>query len=73
VLTQQVSGAAVALSPISLTFGNVVINTTSAAKTVTLTNSGVATLSISSIATSGSFAFLPKRVGRPWPRAPSAL
>ncbi|MBZ5658723.1 MAG: choice-of-anchor D domain-containing protein, partial [Acidobacteriia bacterium] len=56
VLTQQVSGAAVALSPISLTFGNVVINTTSTAKTVTLTNSGAATLSISSIATSGSFA-----------------
>jgi len=49
-------GPAVTLSPTSLTFGNVVVGATAAAKTVTLTNSGTATLNISSIATSGDFA-----------------
>jgi hypothetical protein len=50
------SGQAVTLSPTSLNFGNVVVNTTSAAKNVILTNSGSATLTITSIAVSGSFA-----------------
>jgi hypothetical protein len=63
VLTQQVNGAAVTLSPTALSFGNVVINTTSTAKTVTLTNSGSGVLSISSIAASGSFAISSKTCG----------
>ena len=64
VLTQQVNGAgAVTLSPTLLGFGNVAINTTSAAKTVTLTNSGAGSLSINSIATSGSFAISSKTCG----------
>jgi len=46
----------VALSPASLSFGNQVINTTSAAKTVTLTNTGTASLKISSITASADFA-----------------
>jgi hypothetical protein len=47
---------AVTLSPASLGFGNVVINTTSAARAVTLTNSGTGTLNISGIAPIGSYA-----------------
>ncbi len=47
---------AVSLSPTSLNFGTKLINTTTAAKTVTLTNSGTATLNLTSIATSGDFA-----------------
>lgn len=61
------NGAAVTLSPTSLSFGKVVINTTSAAKTVTLTNSGAATLNISSIATSGIFAMSSKTCGTTLP------
>jgi len=49
-------GAAVTLSPTSLTWGKVTLGSTGAAKTVTLTNSGTATLNISSITTSGDFA-----------------
>lgn len=48
-------GPAVTLSPASLTWGMFVVGVTSAAKTVTLTNTGTATLNISSIATSGDF------------------
>lgn len=44
----------VALNPSSLSFGNQTVGTTSAAKTITLTNSGNATLAITSIAASGS-------------------
>ncbi len=44
------SSTTVTLSPASLSFGNQAVNTTSAAKTVTLTNTGTATLNISSIA-----------------------
>lgn len=47
---------AVTLTPTSLTWGSVVVGVKSAAKTVTLTNSGSATLNISSIAVSGDFA-----------------
>jgi hypothetical protein len=49
-------GPAVTLSTTSLSFASVVVGNTSAGKTVTMTNSGTATLSISSIATSGDFA-----------------
>jgi hypothetical protein len=49
-----VPGASV--SPTSLNFGKVAIGHTSPAKTVTLTNTGSATLNISSIVTSGDFA-----------------
>ncbi|MFL5658953.1 MAG: N,N-dimethylformamidase beta subunit family domain-containing protein [Ktedonobacteraceae bacterium] len=45
---------AVSLSPSSLSFGNQNVNTTSAAQTVTLTNSGNAALTISSIGLSGT-------------------
>jgi len=44
-----------ALSPASLSFGNQLVDTTSAAKTVTLVNNGSATLDISDIAPSGDF------------------
>src|SRR5713226_9772948 len=46
----------VTLSATSLSFGNQLLGTTSAAKTVTLTNSGGATLTISSITVTGDFA-----------------
>ena len=44
---------AVSLSTTALNFGNQTINTTSAAQSVTLTNSGSASLSISSITLTG--------------------
>ena len=44
------------LSPSSLTFGSVVVGNTSPAQLVTLTNSGVPTLNITSIVSSGDFA-----------------
>ncbi len=52
------TGAApwVALSPSTLTFGSQRVGTTSAAQTVTLSNTGGADLTISSIMTSGDFA-----------------
>jgi hypothetical protein len=43
-------------TPVSVAFGNQNINTTSAAKTVTLSNTGAGVLNISNIATSASFA-----------------
>ena len=49
-------GAAVTLTPTSLAFGNVVVGVTSAGKTVSVKNTGTATLNISNIATSGDFA-----------------
>ncbi len=57
------AGPAATLSPTSLSFGNQVINTTSVAKTVTLTNTGTAALNISSITTSGDFAIFSKTCG----------
>src|SRR4029077_17254283 len=56
-------GPAVKLSPISLSFGNQAINTTSVAKTVTVANTGKAVLNITSITTSGDFAILSKTCG----------
>ncbi len=47
---------AVTLAPTSLTFGSQLLNTTSAAQTVTLTNTGTGPLTIVSIAASGDFA-----------------
>jgi len=48
--------AAVTFSPTSLNFGNEALNQTSAAKSVTVKNSGTATLTISGITISGDFA-----------------
>src|SRR5439155_23219900 len=45
---------AASLSPTSLTFGNQNVATTSAAQTVTLSNSGTAALSITSVAATGT-------------------
>jgi len=49
-------GPVVTLSPAALTWGKIVVGTTAAGKTVTVTNTGNATLNIASIATSGDFA-----------------
>jgi hypothetical protein len=49
-------GPAVTLSPTSLKWGKIAVGLTSGAKTVTLTNSGTATLNITTIAASGDFA-----------------
>ena len=46
----------VSTSPASLTFPNQLVGTTSAAQTVTLTNSGSGTLTITSVVSSGDFA-----------------
>src|SRR5207302_182936 len=59
ILNKFISGAttpapAVSLSPTSLTFSSQVVGSTSAAQTVTLTNSGNAALTISSIGLSGT-------------------
>lgn len=54
--TGAASAPAVGLAPTSLAFGNQTLNTTSAAKTVTLTNTGTGALTITSIAASGDFA-----------------
>jgi hypothetical protein len=51
-----VAAPAVSLSTTSLSFGNQQINTTSAAQTITLTNTGNGALSITSIVSSGDYA-----------------
>lgn len=51
-----VPAPAVTLAPTSLAFGSVAVGSTSAAQMVTLTNTGTAPLSISSIAASSGFA-----------------
>ena len=48
------SAPAVSLSPSSLAFGNQAVNTTSAAQSVTLKNTGNATLSITSVSLTGT-------------------
>jgi hypothetical protein len=53
-LTGTGTAPAASLSPSSLSFGNQVVSTTSAAQTITLTNTGNATLSITSLALTGS-------------------
>jgi subtilase family serine protease len=49
-------GPSVTLSPTSLKWGKIAVGTTTAAKKVTLTNSGTGTLNISSLGISGDFA-----------------
>jgi hypothetical protein len=51
------SAPSVSLSPVSLSFGNQTVGTTSAARFSTLTNTGNATLTINSLQISGDFAF----------------
>ncbi len=63
VFSLSVAAPAVTLSPTSLRFGNQALNETSAAKTVTLTNSGKATLTISDITIGGDFAISAKTCG----------
>lgn len=48
------AGPLVSLSPTSLAFGSQIINTTSGAQTITLTNTGSATLNITNIALTGT-------------------
>jgi membrane-bound inhibitor of C-type lysozyme len=55
-VTSSGGGPTVTVSPTSLAWGIVVMGATSAAKPVTLTNTGSTTLNINSIATSGDFA-----------------
>ena len=52
----NVTAPAVTLSPTGLAFGNQAINTTSAAQSITLTNSGTASLSLTSIVASAPYA-----------------
>jgi hypothetical protein len=55
-LTESSSGApGITISPSSLTFGTQLIGTTSASQTVTITNTGTATLVLTRIATTGDF------------------
>ena len=54
-VTARPNAPVVSLSPSSLNFGNQQTGTTSAAQTVTLTNTGGATLTISSISVTGVF------------------
>jgi Beta-propeller repeat/Cep192 domain 4/HYDIN/CFA65/VesB-like, Ig-like domain len=49
------SATAVTVTPSSLTFGNVTVGDVSPAQTVTITNTGTQTLTISTIGTSGDF------------------
>jgi hypothetical protein len=50
------TSATLSTSPSSLTFGSTTVNTTSAAQSVTVQNTGTAAASVSSIATSGDYA-----------------
>jgi hypothetical protein len=54
--TGSATSPGVGLAPTSLDFGGQMLTTTSAAKTVTLTNTGTSALTINSIAASGDFA-----------------
>ena len=53
--TGVTAATAVTVTPTSLTFPNQTISTTSAAQTVSITNTGTSTLNISKIATTGDF------------------
>ncbi|MBZ5666834.1 MAG: choice-of-anchor D domain-containing protein, partial [Acidobacteriia bacterium] len=55
-VNQSGGGPAVTLTPTSLTWGKVVVGTAGATKTVTVTNTGIATLHFGTITTSGDFA-----------------
>lgn len=56
-------GTMVSLSPTKITFPTRVLNTTSTAKSVTMSNKGTTTLTISSISISGNFAIPSKTCG----------
>lgn len=49
------SGATASVTPTSLSFGNETLGTTSAAKTITLSNTGTAALNLNSIVASGDY------------------
>ena len=55
----QTGGPVVSLSPTSLKWGKILVGVTKGPKKVTLTNTGTATLNISSIVPSGDFALAP--------------
>jgi hypothetical protein len=55
-LSATVINPQVKFSPASLNFGNQKVNTTSVAKTITLTNSGTTTLTLGALSISGEFA-----------------
>jgi hypothetical protein len=57
------TSATATVTPTTLSFGNQVINTTSVSKSVTLTNTGSSSLTISSITASASFAISSKTCG----------
>ncbi|MGC2245113.1 MAG: choice-of-anchor D domain-containing protein [Terriglobales bacterium] len=52
-------GAAISFTPTSLSFGKAAVGTTKGQKKVTITNTGNATLTISSITTSGDYGLVP--------------
>src|SRR5882762_4589016 len=54
-ITNTASGQTISLSPTSLAFGNQVVGTTSSVKRITLTNTGTARLTLSSIAATAPF------------------
>src|SRR5438067_271137 len=64
---------AASLSAASMTFGNQQINTTSAAQTVTLSNTGNAALTITGIAATGDFAQTTPSLHAPLPIANCAI
>jgi len=55
-MTATVINPVASLSPSSLSFGNQKTNTTSAAKTITLTNTGTTQLTLNTVSISGNFA-----------------
>jgi hypothetical protein len=65
------SGPAVSLSPSNLTFSNQVLDTTSAAQSITLTNTGNSPLTVTSITPAGDYAETDNCITRS-PIAPSA-
>ena len=55
-LTGQGTSPQIAISPLMIDFGNLLLNTSASAQQVTVTNSGSATLSLTSIALGGAMA-----------------
>lgn len=62
-LTGNGTGAAVSFSPASLNFGDQLVNTSSTAQTITMTNGGSETLDISSITASGDYSIASNTCG----------
>lgn len=56
VLTGVGIASSINITPITLSFGNQVINTTSAGQVVTITNNGASNLTVNSVAASGDYA-----------------